>query len=111
MQILLLIVLMIAFAMLVFAALLKQKKAINAEPLPELYKRMLEDQVPFYQQLDKVKRKEFETRVQQFLSKVKITGIKTTVEDIDRLLIAASAIIPIFNFHNWEYINLNEVLL
>ena len=33
------------------------------------------------------------------------------MEDIDRVLIAASASIPIFNFPGWEYINLHEVLL
>jgi Mlc titration factor MtfA (ptsG expression regulator) len=49
--------------------------------------------------------------MQQFLSTVKITGVKTVVEDLDIVLIAASAIIPIFNFPEWEYINLNEVLL
>jgi hypothetical protein len=33
------------------------------------------------------------------------------VEELDRVLIAASAIIPIFNFPEWEYRNLHEVLL
>jgi Mlc titration factor MtfA (ptsG expression regulator) len=61
--------------------------------------------------LDEIKKKEFENRVQQFLSKVRITGVKTPVEDLDNILIAASAIIPIFNFPGWEYIHLHEVLL
>jgi len=72
---------------------------------------ILTQQVPFYQQLNAARKKEFEDRVQQFLEKVKITGIKTTVEDIDRVLIAASAVIIIFNFHGWEYVTLHEVLL
>jgi hypothetical protein len=33
------------------------------------------------------------------------------VEDLDRILIGASAIIPIFSFPDWEYSNLREVLL
>ena len=37
--------------------------------------------------------------------------MNTEVEDIDRMMIAASAVIPIFGFTDWEYINLNEVLL
>src|SRR6185312_9486825 len=42
---------------------------------------------------------------------VRITGVDTNVEDIDRLLVASSAIIPIFGFPEWKYYNLREVLL
>jgi len=88
-----------------------QNIPVFAEPLPGNYKAVLEQQVPFYQQLNAPQKLSFEQRVQQFLTTVKITGIKTVVEDIDRVLVAASAIIPIFNFQNWQYINLHEVLL
>ena len=53
----------------------------------------------------------FEQRVEQFLSAVKITGVNATVEDLDRLLIAAGAIIPVYGIPDWQYINLHEVLL
>lgn len=33
------------------------------------------------------------------------------MEDLDRVLIAAGAVIPIFHFTGWEYVNLREVLL
>jgi MtfA peptidase len=89
----------------------KKKSRGNVQPLPEFQRQILNDHVPFYQALDSSAQNEFEARMQTFLSHVRITGIKTSVEDIDRILIAASAIIPIFNFHNWEYLNLNEVLL
>ena len=82
-----------------------------SEPVPPLLKNILEDQVPFYQQLNENKKTEFEQRAAHFLTQVKITGVKTVVEDVDKVLIAASAIIPIFNFSDWEYPNLNEVLL
>jgi MtfA peptidase len=75
------------------------------------HRQLLNEQVEFYAQLDDNKKKEFEERVQRFLSQVRIVGVNTTVEEIDKLLIAASAIIPIFGFGNWEYMNLNEVLL
>ena len=55
--------------------------------------------------------KKFEKRVQLFLAGVKITGVNTTVEELDKVLIAASAVIPIFGFPEWEYTNLREVLL
>ena len=76
-----------------------------------MLKTILQEQVPFYQQLNENRKTEFEERTIHFLTQVKVTGVKTVVEDLDRVLIAASAIIPIFNFQGWEYPNLNEVLL
>ncbi|MFM6926486.1 MAG: zinc-dependent peptidase [Ferruginibacter sp.] len=90
---------------------LNKKKVTVTEPVPPLLKNILQEQVPFYQQLSKSKQTEFEERAAHFLTQVKITGVKTVVEDTDRVLIAASAIIPIFNFAGWEYKNLHEVLL
>ncbi len=90
---------------------LLKKKPILPGPIPANFKNILLEEVPFYQQLEPGRRAAFEERALNFLSQVKITGIKTTVEDIDRVLIAASAIIPIFNFPGWEYKNLHEVLL
>ena len=90
---------------------IKKKKIIKAGPIQKHYRALLAAEVPFYGQLNKIKQQQFEERLQQFLTQVKITGVKTIVEDIDRVLIAASAVIPIFNFPRWEYINLHEVLL
>lgn len=89
----------------------KKEKNNYCRSLPEAYRDILAKQVPFYQQLNANNKNEFEKRIQQFLEQVKITGVKTNVEDLDRILIAASAIIPIFNFPGWEYIHLHEVLL
>ena len=88
-----------------------KKKRIVAGPMPDSYRQLLNGQVDFYIHLDQNKKTEFENRMQQFLANVKITGVRTNVEDIDRVLIAAGAIIPIFGFADWEYLNLNEVLL
>ena len=101
------------FILAIFYAVkfLQKRKVKVTEPVPPLLKSILQEQVPFYEQLNKGKRAEFEARAAHFLTQVKITGVKTVVEDIDKVLIAASAIIPIFNFADWEYPNLNEVLL
>jgi MtfA peptidase len=106
----------IAAAGLLFIFLFRIKKktrmnVTSVEPMADPNRQILSEQVPFYQQLDETRKTEFENRVQQFLSQVKITGINTIVEDLDRVLVAASAIIPIFNFPGWEYIHLHEVLL
>ena len=112
MDTILLIVFSLALLALLFSLLwIQKKKPKPAPPAPVIHRLILAEQIPFYQQLNEDKRKEFETRVQQFLVTVKITGVKTTVDDIDKVLIAASAVIPIFNFPGWEYIHLHEVLL
>jgi len=108
MNITLFVLLLLAF---LFFWRYRKKKPLAAGPLPESCRMILAGQVPFYQQLDDARQKEFENRVQQFLAQVRITGVKTAVEDLDKILIAASAVIPIFNFPGWEYTNLHEVLL
>ena len=89
----------------------RKKKPSVPAVFPDSYRYILAEQVPFFRQLNSEKKKEFETRMLGFLSNVHITGVKTIVEETDRVLIAASAIIPIFGFPGWEYNNLNEVLL
>ena len=107
------ILILINFVLAIFYTVkfLRKKKVTVTEPVPAQLKNILQEQVPFYQQLNKNKQTEFEERAAHFLTQVKITGVKTVVEDTDRVLIAASAIIPIFNFAGWEYKNLHEVLL
>ena len=105
-------ILVVAIVGLLFSFFFRAKKKNPViSPISENYKAILAAQVPFYKQLDENRKQEFEDRVQHFLATTKITGVKTEVEDIDRVLIAASAVIPIFNFHGWEYVNLHEVLL
>ncbi|MEI2738099.1 MAG: M90 family metallopeptidase [Chitinophagaceae bacterium] len=79
--------------------------------LPDNYQELLTDYVKFYRQLNEEGKTRFDKRIEQFLSAVKITGVKAVVEDLDRLLIASGAIIPVFSITDWQYINLHEVLL
>jgi len=79
--------------------------------LPENYKEVLNDYVKFYRQLDEENKRKFEERAEHFLSTVRITGVNAEVEDIDRIFIGAGAIIPVFFFPDWQYINLHEVLV
>lgn len=79
--------------------------------LPENYKGLLWDYIAFYRELDEAAMEAFEKRVEHFLSAHKITGINAEVEDLDRMLIAAAAIIPVYRIPDWQYINLHEVLL
>ncbi len=80
-------------------------------PFPMESRVILMKNVPFYNALSKEEKELFEYKIQEFLLNCRITGIETTVDLRDKLLVAASAIIPIFNFPNWKYNNLHEVLL
>ena len=78
---------------------------------PDNYQELLKDYVRFYTELDEEGKKQFENKFQKFLSAVKITGANAEVEDIDRVLIGAAAVIPVFFIPDWEYVNLREILL
>jgi MtfA peptidase len=95
--------------MILFAFRMSRAKETIA--MPENYRELLNDYVKFYRQLDEEGKERFEKRVEHFLSAVQITGANAVVEDIDRLLIAAGAIIPVNAIPDWQYINLHEVLL
>jgi MtfA peptidase len=109
-----LIVLVVVAVLLLVVTIFMQslkRKPVVLQPLSANAKSILTEQVVFYQQLNATDKVAFEKRVQHFLATTTITGVNTTVEELDKILIAASAIIPIFLFSDWEYINLNEVLL
>jgi len=80
-------------------------------PMPQGMRVVLESKVQFHQQLGPSDKKRFEDRLMRFLADVRITGVSTEVTDQDRVLVAASAVIPIFGFPEWRYRGLREVLL
>ncbi len=75
------------------------------------WKQFLIANIQFYEELSPKDKLQFEYKMLEFLENVKITGIKTSLDYKDKLLVAASAIIPIFRFPNWQYKNLDEVLI
>lgn len=79
--------------------------------LPENYSEILNEHVSYYQRMDKKNKVRFEGKIKDFLAYVRIDGIETEVENLDKLLVASSAIIPVFGFDNWKYFNLRNVLL
>jgi len=89
----------------------KDRWKTPTKPFPKEWRNILLQNVTFYNSLTKIEQTKFEYQIQEFLLNCKITGIKTTVNLIDKLLVASSAIIPVFGFDNWKYSNINEVLL
>jgi Mlc titration factor MtfA (ptsG expression regulator) len=88
----------------------KKKKPLF-EPLTDLDKKILDDYVKFYHHLDSTDKQRFENKVAEFLSTVNIEGVGLELTTFDELLIASSAVIPIFGFADWRYKNLRTVLL
>ena len=80
------------------------------KPFPASWRKILFENVSFYNNLDPNEKQGFEFKVHEFLLNCRITGVETEVFETDRVLVAASAIIPIFAFPNWQYFNLKEVL-
>jgi hypothetical protein len=103
------LVLMIAWA--VYRSTVKKSGLEIPDVFPEKWRNFLEKEVHFYTSLNQIERSDFEEDISKFLKRVKITGVKTSIDDEDRLLVASSAVIPIFRFSEWEYSSLWEVLL
>jgi Mlc titration factor MtfA (ptsG expression regulator) len=79
--------------------------------LPENYRDLLNDYIRFYSALSEEGKRSFEEKFKKFLHAVKITGANADVEDLDRVLIGAAAVIPVYAIPDWEYINLKEILV
>ena len=105
-QILLVLLVIVLVILFVF-----QPRRVAAFPLPENYQELLADYVTFYANLPEEGKAFFEERFRKFLSTTKITGANAEVEDLDKVLIGAAAIIPVYFIPDWDYINLREVLL
>jgi Mlc titration factor MtfA (ptsG expression regulator) len=89
----------------------RYRNKISQQPFPAAWKQILEDRVGFYHTLQEQEKTRFEKLVQLFIAEKRIIGLKTKIDDTIRVLVAASAIIPIFGFRDWEYSNLGEVLV
>ncbi len=103
--------LILAFAFLIALYFIFRKKKVNPVLLTKQDRQLLADNVEFYQKLDHSKKSTFEQRISLFLGSVKIEGVGVIVTPLDRVLVAASAIIPIFGFDEWTYKNLGSVVL
>jgi len=100
------------FVAFCYSFLKNAKKRAYANPaLIKSYHLLLHSNVLFYKNLNQSQRVRFIKKVIRFLEKTRIEGIGTEINETDKILVAASAIIPIFNFGEWEYRNLTNVIL
>lgn len=98
----------------------RKRKKILLEPFPEEWEGILREKVGYYNLLNEDDSYTFRKRVQMFLAEVRITGIGEqgengavmwAADDETRLLVAASAIIPVFRIPDWEYRMLEEIIV
>lgn len=77
---------------------------------PDVWRDILRQNVSFYNSLNEEEQIKFEKRIQEFLYETKISGVRCEIGDLEKVLVAASAVIPVFAFDDWKY-DLNEVLI
>lgn len=71
----------------------------------------LQQKCAFYRVLSEADKAVFNQRVLLFLQTTMVEAGQFEVSDEDALLVAASAIIPVWGFPKWHYFNLNAVFL
>jgi hypothetical protein len=89
----------------------RKAKRHSVKSFPEHWHKLLLDNVLYYKNLSKDKQNIFQQKMMQFLSEVYIDGVQFELEELDKILIAASAVIPVFGFKEWHYTNLSGILL
>ena len=70
--------------------------------VPASWEKILQSHIAFFRALTDQDKERFRQMVKVFLDEVRITGIRTDIDDTVRVLVAASAAIPIFGFHEQE---------
>lgn len=76
---------------------------------PYQWEKILEDRVPFFQGLSGSDKRRFTDKAHIFLVNFEMVGVETEVTDLDRVLVAAGATIPVFRLEKWHYKNLTSV--
>ncbi|SDB28414.1 hypothetical protein SAMN03097699_0504 [Flavobacteriaceae bacterium MAR_2010_188] len=98
---------LLAFMVYTFLKLRPKK----ADVFPKKWEPILENKVKFYRELSNPEKIRFKKRMMVFLSEIYIDSVNLEITDLDRILIAASAVIPVFNFPEFQYTNLSGVIL
>ncbi|WP_246114330.1 zinc-dependent peptidase [Rubripirellula tenax] len=88
-----------------------RRRAAMDQPMADAWEHTLATEVGYFAALDDDGKERFRKLVKVFVDEVAITGIRTDVDDRTIALVAASAVIPIFGFDDWEYSGLGEVLI
>ena len=94
-----------------FKSLVRSNKAEFSIVWQPNWSSFLNDKVVFYRTLTDSDKRLFEKRARLFLETTPVEAGQLDVSDEDRLLVAASAVIPVWGFPNWHYFNVQKVFL
>ncbi len=89
----------------------RRRREILSRPFPVEWEVVLQKDVAFFRALQPEEKIRFRNELMIFLAEKRITGIKTDIDTRTLVLVGASAIIPIFGFPEWEWDQINEVLV
>ena len=92
-------------------SLSEEKIENNAIHWQESWSAFLNDKVAFYRTLSNEDKRIFEERARLFLETTSVEAGQIEVTDEDKLLVAASAVIPVWGFPDWHYFNVQKVFL
>lgn len=109
------IIIGLLFIIIVFV-IFTQSKKIHSHPksshqFPVSWRSILEEKVEYYRSLTPEKKILFEDDIVHFLNTVTFEGVETNIDITDKLLVASSAVIPVFGFPDWQYHFLKHVVL
>ncbi|ANM32453.1 hypothetical protein ABI59_23570 [Acidobacteria bacterium Mor1] len=90
---------------------LRRRREILAQPFPAAWEAVLQKEIPFFRALESDAQADFRRQIQVFIGEKRITGIGMELDATTRVLTAASAVIPIFGFPEWEWDEIREVLI
>jgi Mlc titration factor MtfA (ptsG expression regulator) len=92
-------------ALLAFIIFRKKSNAVPTgfQKLDKSLRKLLDSRVDYYHRLTNSEKRRFESQVAVFLHTVNIEGVGSEITDVDRVLIASSAVIPVFGLGDWEY--------
>ncbi|MFO1011642.1 MAG: zinc-dependent peptidase [Planctomycetota bacterium] len=101
------------FAWILFALARRyaRRARIRARGAPAELRAIVAGNIAFYGALEPGEAQRFLEELEIFVVEKRITGVGTTVDDTCRVLVAASAVIPVFGLPGWEWENVNEVLV
>lgn len=83
----------------------------KTKQFPAHWHNILLKEVRFYKNLVPNEQKRFQDRMMQFLSEVYIDSVGFEIEELDKILIASSAVIPVFAFKEWHYPTVTGIIV
>lgn len=102
---------LVVSAIAVFPAVKKYFRNRKPLEIPPKWHGILIHKVRFFRELNESDQQDFLEQVARFLRNVPVNGVAIQLTIEDRLLVASSAVIPLFGFRGWEYGYLDEVIL